>query len=228
MKNLLFASVATVCLANAAYAADLPVYEAPVAAVVAPYDWSGFYLGLQGGYAWGSADTDVRTGGVLFSSIDPDGDGFVGGAHAGYLYQFDSFVIGAEADIEYSGIDGSDRNATIFGDGEINWMASLRLRAGYAWDRVLLYATGGLAYADVDGGGGPIASPRQGYSDDAWGWTLGAGADYAFTDNWSARLEYRYTAFDDVGSGLAPLYPGFNASTDIDLHAVRVGVSYHF
>lgn len=227
MKNLLFASAAAICVANLAYAADLPVYEAPAAPVVAPYDWTGFYLGLQGGYGWAQSDTTVTGPGGPFG-LSPDGNGFVGGAHAGYLFQFDSFVLGAEGDIEYSGIDGSDSSVVIFGDGDINWMASLRLRAGYAWDRVLLYATGGLAYADIDGGGGPIAGLRQGYSDDAWGWTLGAGADYAFTDKWSARLEYRYTAFDDVGSNLAPLYPAFNTSTDIDLHAVRVGVSYHF
>jgi len=230
MKRFLFGTVAAIVTAVSANAADLPDYEAPAAPVVAPYDWTGFYLGLQAGYGWSQADTTFTGPAPPPIGISPDGDGFVGGAHAGYLQQFDSFVLGVEADIEYSDINGFDRSLAPSGSGkaDIDWMGSLRLRAGYAWDRALLYATGGLAYASVDGSGGPAAGPLQGFSDDVWGWTLGAGVDYAFTDTVSIRAEYRYTDFDDASSNLGPLYPTVNASTDIDVHALRLGVSYHF
>lgn len=227
MKRMLLAGAAAVCLFNAAFAADLPVVE-EVVEVVAPYDWTGFYLGLQAGYGWSQVDTSFSNG---VPNLSPDGNGFVGGAHAGYLWQWDSFVAGPEVDIEYSDVSGSDRSfagGTSASNADINWMASLRLRAGFAWDRALIYATGGLAYADFDGSGGPAGGPLQSFSDDTWGWTLGAGVDYAIAEHWSARLEYRYTDFDDVGSGLAPLYPAVRVSDDINLHAVRLGVSYNF
>lgn len=231
MRRLAIAIACTTGLGGAAFSADLatnPVL-APAAPSAAYYDWTGFYLGLQAGYGWSKADTSFAPPGA--PSFSPDGDGFVGGAHAGYLQQFDSFVLGIEADIEFSDISGSDSSLvgpTAGGKADINWMGSLRLRAGYAWDRALLYATGGLAYADFDGSGGPAGGPLQSFSDDLWGWTLGAGLDYAFTDAVSLRAEYRYTDFGDASGSLAPLYPAISSSTDLDVHAVRVGVSYHF
>ena len=228
MKKLVTALVAVLGIGGIAAAADLP--DEPVLPPPAPerFDWTGFYIGLQAGYGWSQVDTRFDNGAP---SVSPDGDGFLGGAHVGYLYQWDSFVLGAEADIEFSDINGSDSSlagATAASRSDINWMASLRLRAGFAWDRVLVYATGGLAYADFDGSGGPAGGPLQSYSDEVWGWTLGGGLDYGITENWRMRAEYRYTDFEDASGGLAPLYAGVTASTDVDLHAVRLGVSYRF
>jgi outer membrane immunogenic protein len=222
-KNILGASVAALVLATAssAFAADLPAV-APYQAVAPAgyYDWTGFYVGVQAGYAF--AD----------SNLGDDLDGFVGGVHAGYNYQINNWVLGVEGDIEASGVDASG-NVTLPAPAGLTafsvdnkWLGSVRGRVGYAFDRVLVYATGGVAFGDFDvraTNGGVTSSDSNTHV----GWTVGAGVEVAITNNVTARVEYRYTDLGDKNYTFAAPVNTVNYDAK-DIHAVRVGVSYKF
>lgn len=230
--NRFLTSVAVVLLPSGVFAADLPSYQpAPYTAPVpVGYTWTGFYLGLQGGYGWGDVEGEASVGAAPDTGpYDYDIDGFVAGVHAGYNYQMGLFVLGAEADVEYSDIGGGgggvDPTSGAFEhDTEIDWLATFRLRGGLAWDRFMVYATGGAAWADVS------QELSQGLvevsnDDDRWGWTVGGGAEVAFTQNWTGRAEYRYYDFGDeqIGDGAT-----FSDDNDLTFHSVRLGTSYKF
>lgn len=202
----------------------------------AAYDWTGPYVGLQAGYGWGKADA----GPVVLQPLEDgsiDADGFLGGLHAGYNLQSGNFVFGIEGDGEFADLSGdTDVNADNFGaligsiEKEIDWLASLRLRAGLAADRVLIYATGGLAIGGIDAELDPlpVAVPVNGTpdgSDTAFGWTIGGGLEYALSDAVSARIEYRYTDLEntEITNGVDATFEFEN-----DFHAVRGGISWHF
>ena len=235
LKKVLLAGAASLFTLSAAQAADIVAPEV--------YDWTGPYLGLQGGYGWGENDVsatdseDSTEEVILFDAAiangrdgDMDLEGFIGGLHLGYNWQSDALVLGVEGDIEFSDMDGDtdvvDAMGTKIGsvEQEIDWLGSLRLRAGFAADRALFYATGGLAVGGVeltlkDGDGDEFASN----SETNWGWTLGGGVEYAFTDDLSARIEYRYTDLGDIEAG-----DGDEGKADTAFHAVRAGLSWHF
>lgn len=244
MKKLLLAGAASLMTLSVAQAADI--------VEPAAYDWTGPYVGLQGGYGWG--ENDVKADGseiqptlmtsgspVSFHPLD-DGsiemDGFVGGLHAGYNWQSDSLVLGVEGDIEYADINGdtdilhADNDNEKAGEArqEIDWLGSLRLRAGFAFDRALIYATGGLAVGGVEVSGFIDESDFDDSNKDTeWGWTLGGGFEYALTDELSGRVEYRYTdlGHSDVEAG-GEETPITQLEFDNTFHAVRAGLSWHF
>ena len=206
--------------ASASLAADVAVDQG--------YDWTGIYVGGQVGYAWGNAEHDFSNGAPSDNSYP---EGFLGGVHLGYLRQMDSMVLGLEADVEGTDINGRFNNltgATSSGSTDINVQGSVRVRLGLAADRWLSYITGGVAIADVDYGGGPVGGPCCGYSKTPIGYTIGAGVEYAFTDSWSARLEYRFTDLGKESGGLSPAFPGVAMPVDLETHAVRLGVSFRF
>ena len=238
-KKLLLAGAASALMMGGAQAAD--VIEPTV------YDWTGPYIGLQGGYAWGENDVSVEPEQLSLAArgdpvvFDPpeDGsieiDGFVGGLHAGYNFQSDSFVFGFEGDVEYADLSGktdmlNEPDTEPFGDlqQDIDWLASLRLRAGVAMDRALFYATGGLAVGGVD----MKITDEVGSVDDsetAWGWTIGGGVEYAFTDDLSARIEYRYTELEDTELSFDNIdIADGDVKFENAFHAVRAGLSWHF
>lgn len=204
MKKLLLATAATLLIAAPAFAADLPARVGAVAPapVFVTMNWTGFYVGAQVGYSWGTDRTTefvTATGAATGFARGFSPDGFVGGLHAGYNYQMGSLVLGLEGDIEASGVSGGYRLANGNGtDTDRAWQGSLRARVGVAFDRALLYATGGVAFADIKH---TYVSPavRESFSDVKMGWTVGAGLEYAFTNNLTARAEYRYTSFDRFG-----------------------------
>jgi len=195
MKKILLAGVAFAALTGAASAADLPVRTAPPAPVIAAvplFTWTGFYVGVNAGYGWNTNNNnngffDPATGTFFASSGSNDG-GFVGGGQIGYNYQIGAFVVGAEADIQYADIGGGGNN--VFGGGNNgNWFGTLRARAGVAFDRALIYATGGFAYGDIGGTrgscfAGDVFVGCSGGSDTNTGWTLGGGVQYAIPVNW--------------------------------------------
>jgi outer membrane immunogenic protein len=201
---------------SAAMAADLPSRKvAPVPAYAPPmFTWTGLYVGLQAGYAWDKVSVDNNNWAlfgfgapVFFANNSANRSGFVGGAHAGYLFQTGPAVFGLEGDVEGATISNSALRA------------SLRGRLGFALDRVLVYGTGGLALAS---GSNNNAFGWNSGSSTRLGWTAGAGLEYAFAPNWSARVEYRYSDFGRSNNGwVAP-------SVRRTENAVRVGVSYHF
>ena len=207
---------------------------ADIEATPAAYDWSGPYVGLQGGYAWGDNDASMQSFRVPPLTVDSiDIDGWLGGIHAGYLWQNDSFVFGVEGDGEFADIDGETdvtRGQEVVGqlEQEIDWLASLRLRAGFAVDRALFYATGGLAVGGVEASASyQIPAYSSGKNDTEWGWTAGGGVEYAFTDDLSARIEYRYTDLGDTKETPPDdRFPPFEVENTF--HAVRAGLSWHF
>lgn len=238
LRTLLRASAvaATFLLGGAAQAADI--------APAAGYDWTGFYLGANVGYGWGSTSysSDVRVFGAPAaaparapiasgSPVDIDYDGIVGGGQIGYNMQIHGLVLGLEADVSASGVQGdtkSSDNAPCQDQGcsaEANWFGTGRLRVGYAIDSFLPYVTGGAAVVgiqgDVDKSG---CDGGCSYDDTTWGWTLGGGVEWGFADNWSAKAEYLYINVDSPdfsGQG------GGNVKSDnLDINVVRVGINY--
>ena len=237
MKKILLSSVALLGLATGALAADLPsrrAAPAPIIAAVPVFTWTGFYVGAQIGYGWNANDNDIvlPTGFVVQSGDFGDsGDGFLAGVHAGYNYQIGSFVVGLEGDIE--GVFGDDDDDLVivgpggvvftnygFAGNALDWQGSIRARAGFAFDRALIYATGGFAFAGVSDGFGTL-----GNDDTLTGWTLGAGIEYAFTNNLTTRLEYRYTNYDGGDNFFNNVALGSN---DLEFHTIRAGLSYKF
>lgn len=219
---------------GSAMAADLPqrTEAPPPVPVAAPiFTWTGFYVG--GNVGWGAVHSDrvgLRFNGVPVAPNNfgkANGTGVLGGVQAGYNWQVNSLVFGVEADIQAAGI-----NKSVIGAGgvatraKVNWFGTVRGRLGYAFDRTLLYATGGLAYTNI---GYRMAAPGPGLlinsNTTRWGWTVGGGVEDAFTRNWSAKLEYLY-----VNSGKYRA-TGFNGGTwsttpSQDFHVVRAGLNY--
>lgn len=204
MRTLTFAAVAaTVLLAASANAADAPYsYNDTAYAPAMQETWSGFYVGGIIGYGWGEAPS------TSFGDFEPDG--FLGGLTVGMNHQLGSILLGAEADFAIAGI--SEEGAADF---EHDFLGTVRGRIGYAFDRFVLYGTGGFAWtnAEID----EIGSESNFHG----GWTLGAGIEAAVTGNVSVKAEYLYMDFtDEVYS------PG--GTVDPDLHTIRFGVNYKF
>lgn len=193
---------------------------ADVDAAPAAYDWSGPYVGLQAGYAFGETemyDTGSTTGGF-------DLNGGLFGAAAGWNHQAGSFVFGLEGDMSWSGVEG---NLTSFqcSSGcniDLNWLGTARLRAGFAFDNALIFATGGLAVGEVE------IDVNDGYSagtETLAGWTVGGGAELAVSEALSVKVEYLYVDLGDMetSSGGPPL------TTDVsENHIIRAGVNWQF
>jgi len=241
MKKFLLSATALVALTTAAAAADLPSRRAPapVFSAVPVFTWTGFYAGVQVGHTWGEGRGSLTDAAGPFLIGDYDTDGFVGGVHAGFNYQVGSFVAGVEADLEGAGIEGEvvSTNVALAGDrftgrSEVNFQGSLRARLGVAIDRVLVYGTAGVAFANLDTAytySHPLVGTlNESFDNTEWGWTVGAGVEYAFTSNLTARVEYRYTQFESFRNSSRVVAPGVFADQEPEFHTVRVGLSYKF
>lgn len=209
---LLIGATAMALCAAPALAADVGEVEAlptaPLVEAAPANDWSGFYLGALLGYSWGEAGTDTVLDEIEVEGID-------GGAYVGANWLLGNFVFGAEADVLASGLEGEEGGLDI--DQGLN--GSLRARAGIALDQFLLYGTGGVALTEVEASLG-------GDSDDATllGWTAGAGAEALLTENITARVEYRYTDYEDETFTLN----GGEGAGDLTTHSVRAGIGFKF
>ncbi|PNG24522.1 autotransporter outer membrane beta-barrel domain-containing protein [Methylocella silvestris] len=239
LRRLLLASVGAVALAGTAFAADLPS-RAPPPVYVPPapiFTWTGVYIGGQIGYAWGTQNANFGDSFIgTLGSVSYDTSGVLGGAHVGYNLQLSQFVVGLEGSVDGSSMSKSAFLSDEFGNSltlsaQSNIQGSIRGRVGYAWDRVLLYATGGVAFAGVKANFyGPFSYDSA--SSTRVGWTVGGGLEYAVTNNWSIRAEYRYSDF-----GHSTFYPSNYGSVVltspfINRHfkenQVQVGFSYKF
>ena len=205
---------------------------APSFAAQTTTSWTGLYLGAQAGYGWGKDRIkDELIGSPGFSDWNDhfDMDGTTGGVYAGYNYQRGTWVYGLEFNVESANIKGDDAKWP-FGDkitAKINGQGAARARVGYAFGPALLYATGGLAFANVktdyyDAGA------TDSYSQTRAGWTLGVGAEYAFAPNWTGRLDYQYADFGRLTDPATTTDPGWQYHHDITTNAVRLGVGYKF
>ena len=224
------AGVVFVMAASQANAADIRSYEGSLKdGPYAPFSWSGPYIGIQAGYAWDKG-SDVPWGDLNGSLYHNDGplvyDSFVGGVHAGYNIQTGRIVWGIEGDVEYAPGKGDDENRGGDTNGiDSKFMASLRGRLGVAFDRSLLYITGGVAYLSADAVVRDYASQPD-ISTSFTGWTIGGGVEHALTNSISVRLEYRYTDFglqvEDYTTA------GYSLGFEPEIHAVRAGLSTKF
>ncbi|MCA0316478.1 MAG: outer membrane beta-barrel protein [Proteobacteria bacterium] len=243
MKKFLLAGVAVAALASGAQAADLGAPRGPVAAVVvAPqFNWTGFYLGVFVG------GTSTRTSALEVQGASPGaynglGDfwsgsrtGVTAGILGGYNWQWNSAVFGIEADLGYRGSAFTAGPSALSTDTFLRTrdglQGSLRARLGFAADRALFYVTGGLAIGDFrsnvfDNVGVTINTNAVGTR---VGWTVGGGIEYAFTSNWTARVEYLYANFGTATStGISSVATNRAWQIKNDTHTVRLGVNYLF
>ena len=243
MKTYFLAAVALAALTSAAAAADLPRRELPVAPVPAAsipaFSWTGFYLGAHAGGAVAGDFDSVVVGPV---GITQSVGGYTVGGTVGYNYQFgvgSGIVIGVEGDVGYSDIRNNAGVAVPgFGGGALSastdgLSANARGRLGYAFDRVLVYGTGGYAYTDaqiglaaVNAAGVPVLAGRATYGLD--GYTVGGGVEAAFLGNWSAKAEYLYSDYDPKAAVFATNIGSTAVATKLDTHVLKVGVNYRF
>jgi outer membrane immunogenic protein len=202
MKKLLLAlTVAGVAAAaGTATAADLG--PSPYYSPTRVYNWGGFYAGVNLGYEWGK---------ITSSNLEPSG--IAGGAQFGYNWQSGQFVFGGETDIQASGADDT------FAPYKFSnpWFGTLRARAGYAVNNILVYGTAGLAYGGVKGEFFGLDEEKT-----LVGWTAGVGMEVGLAPNWSAKVEYLYM---DLGSRS---YSITGADNGLQSSLLRFGVNYHF
>jgi outer membrane immunogenic protein len=228
VKTQILAAALLLGSSTYALAADpgLPMEEAPVG-----FNWTGGYVGVQVGYGWGDSYYENSYGD--FANYDPDG--VLGGLYAGYNHQLsNNVVLGVDADLSWSGMDGDepfyyegDLDPDYRSTSDIEWSGALRARLGYAFDRFLPYIAGGVSFARYEFGLYENGVEQFTQKNTWTGWNIGAGVDYAFTDNILFRAEYRYTDFGSKDFG--DLWDG-EAWTDVDLdtHDIRIGIAYKF
>jgi outer membrane immunogenic protein len=212
MKKFLLAGAASFLMLGAAQAADLPSVEEPVFAPVAQsapaFNWSGFYGGVNVGYGFGEFPNNAALGLT-------DAGGFLGGVQAGYNYQFNQIVIGAEADWQLSNIEDTAGGVNAI----INNFGTVRGRIGFAADRFMPYLTGGYAFANTEVTAGGVTD-----SNFHNGWVVGAGVEYAWTNNITTKLEGLYADFDNKTFGGLAGTPSAGA----EVFLIRTGLNFKF
>jgi outer membrane immunogenic protein len=249
MKKILLgtASILALIAGGAANAADVvPTYKAaPVGP--APFAWTGFYVGAHLGAGMGLKEffhvptdpADAPSAGTLDGSGTVTG--FLGGGQAGYNYQIDWAVLGVEGDITWSGLSGSFVCFTGSGpestfvshdscSAKATWLATATGRIGGTVDHALLYLKGGVAwvhddYSDRLGCDGFTTSNG---SETRTGWTVGCGVEYAFSRNWSGKIEYDYMDFGTKTVTFTGPVDTFAKDISEHIHVAKAGLNYKF
>jgi outer membrane immunogenic protein len=238
MKPIIVVVVALLASASRVMAADLPVPQAPVPPPTyfpAYYNWTGVYLGANGGYGFGQNRWSVAG----LSSGNFNTNGFLAGGTLGANYQTGPYLVGFEGDIDWSNVQGNTSAATCAALGapagttcqtKSTWLGTARARVGYAFDRLLVFGSGGAAFGGLQpvlNPGGVVFSPTP-----QLGWTAGAGVEYAFTDAVSAKVEYLFvnlgTVACPVSTTLTGCGPFTSHSFTFSENLVRAGVNYRF
>ena len=242
----LLSTVSALALAGSAFAADMPVKAPPRPAVVVAPTWSGFYVGGHGGVAWlrhkqniDPFDAEICSQGgpqSLTETCSIKDTGVVAGGQIGYLWQYQQFVFGVEADGSWTGLKKSVSNDPFGGgffrivDDKVEWLTSVRGRLGFAVNDWLLYGTGGAAWAKVNAGW--TVSPIQGgYSNridkTLSGWVAGGGIEKMVGRNWSVRAEYLYYDFRNVTTIFAaPFNNTYTTTFRHNVSVVRLGLNF--
>jgi iron complex outermembrane receptor protein len=254
--------------AQAASSAAAKPPAAPAKPVAPPtdwtkYTWTGVYLGFQAGYAWGDNSLkvvafDTSTGSPFNANVPDTQAGWIGGAHLGYNYQIDRWVVGLEGSVDTTSFSRTTTLPVPFGGSfetaqtKSDVQATIRGRVGFAWDRALIYGAAGVAWERFDtlyglygnnsgnpniNGGGYFLGSNE-IPNTRVGWTVGGGVEYVVNDHWSVRGEYRYTNFGTFSNagmdgGALEATPGLtgsflNANRQLALNQVEVGFSYKF
>ena len=226
MKRLVLAgmgALAAVSMLGAANAADLGRPRMPVKApaYVAPYyNWTGFYIGINGGGGFGRSEWSDP-----FGTASANTSGGLAGGTIGYNYQAGPWVFGVEGDGDWSGIKGTASAGICAGtscETRNDWLATARGRVGYAFNRVLPYITAGGAFGDVKMTAAGLGSE----TDTQAGWTAGGGVEVGLSGPWSAKVEYLYVDLGKANCSAATC----GTSTDVSFHTnvVRAGINYRF
>jgi outer membrane immunogenic protein len=227
-------SLAVACLlsigAMPALAADLPARMVTKAPAMAPaFSWTGFYIGGNVGYAWGETHGSLPTTAGVGNF---DVNGIFGGGQVGFNYQMSNWVFGIEADYQGADIDGT--SAALAGNSmvaNVERFGTVRGRLGFAWDRWMVYGTGGYAFgARVTTNTTVPTALFTPTANNLDGWAAGAGVEYAFAPNWSAKLEYLHVDLDSqtysVNAGCVATPGACQLGTRLD--TVRLGVNWRF
>ena len=252
------ALVAFAGLASSAAAADMAGHYPVKAPVSAVYDWTGFYVGLNAGYAWGSESIALNASLPAVQSLFLDAPGVhsiagtpkgaMGGGQVGYNWQAGRIVYGLELDFDLANISSSQDIGvivggprTFHGDQKLSWLATLRGRIGFTpVERLFVYGTGGLAagHADATANLTTNAGCTLGVcfsgsdSKTLWGWAAGAGAEYAVSRSWSIKAEYLHYDLGSITTSGAvagfPVFGSLNGRTDVRGDLVRFGLNYRF
>ncbi len=166
------------------------------------YSWAGPYLGANLGYAWGTVDNNPAKP-----------SGFSGGVQAGYNWQTGPWVFGAEGDIQATGASDT------FAPWKFSnpWFGTVRGRVGYAFNNVMFFGTGGLAFGELRGETFGLSETHT-----KAGWTVGAGTEFGLTQNWSAKIEYLYVDLANSNFTIT------GASNGYRFGLLRAGVNYRF
>src|SRR6478672_9375200 len=237
LARIVVLATAANAVSISAFAADLPARMEPVAPVayVPRFSWTGFYVG--GELGWIQTTPNYTTGALLLGApfavtSGSDKNGLTYGILAGYNYQIGQLVLGVEGDFQGWTV-GKIRYTAVTGDfltAHSKWGGSIRGRLGYAADRALFYLAGGAAFVSSKTSI-PTTGISIGSDDIRVGWTVGAGIDYAFTNNWFTGVEYRYSQFESK-SFVYPI-PVLNLGTiglkqDLSNNQVTARIGYKF
>jgi outer membrane immunogenic protein len=227
-KYIELISIAAVTGVGPAMAADMARPMAPAPILVPMHNWTGLYAGVNIGGAWSNIHvTDVVNGvNTKFNNAD-----FIGGGQVGYNYQFSSgWLMGVEFDFDWGGGDRSSRTfngvqASIDGP---SWLTTLAGRFGYAWDRWLVYGKAGGGWLETSASFRNLATGASASTDHVSTlWMLGLGTEYAWSPNWSTKLEYNY-----LGSGnwsaSDVVVAGGRATIGGDIQLIKAGFNYKF
>lgn len=216
---IVLSTVSAIALMNsAAFAADLyiPVDE-PLVPEVAAESWSGAYVGVHVGYGWGEAVDD------LDDVWTWDLEGFIAGGQVGFNHQIDGIVLGVEADLAWTGIEGPSLFNGVLNDEDyiasVNWMSTIRGRAGVDLDGFLVYGTVGLALAELQ----IEALGNDDSTETHVGYAIGVGVEKKITEDISLKAEYLYSDFGGVPHYDDPGYP-----VSFNIHTVKAGLNFHF
>ena len=244
-RKFLLASVGAIALTgSAAFAADLPSRAPPPVYLPPPpiFTWTGIYIGGQVGYAWGTGAN--RFDGFIDdvfvdTSLGGNPNGVIGGGHVGFNYQINQWVIGLEGSVDGTSLTNTavvafPDGSTLAAHSNADIQGSIRGRLGIAWDRVLIFATGGVAFGGFNTTVSVSEPPffaSASRSNTRVGWTVGGGIEYAITNNWSIQAEYRFTDFGTIRNGdLAglPVDEFLHGHRRLQQNQVQAGFSYRF
>jgi outer membrane immunogenic protein len=221
MKRILLATVVLTAFATAnAIAADIPArMPAKAPGYVTSYNWTGLYLGINGGGTWGRSNW--TGGGISTGNFDASG-ALIGGT-IGSNWQTGAMVLGLEGDLDWSSIRGSTAITCVPNcETRNSWLGTVRGRLGFAWDRVMPFVTGGVAFGNIRAGGVGLATETSTKA----GWTVGAGLEAAIAGPWTAKVEYLYV---DLGnSTCSAVTCGVATNVRFNANILRGGINYRF
>jgi outer membrane immunogenic protein len=251
---------AVVLLSGASFAADLTVTPAQRPILVQRvYEWTGLYFGVNAGWGWGHNDSRIGFLGVFDGNTTPGGlgatelsrttvtgstdvSGAIAGGQIGFNWQWGALVLGGEFDVQWSGQEGSTAAVcstaacTATEAPQLRAFATMRGRLGWAFDNVMPYVTGGMAFVNMRNDlTMTVAGVNASFlplSATSLGWAAGAGVEAALWSNWSAKLEYLYIGWVATTAtiGIPGVLGAGTAAEDTSYHdnIVRVGVNYRF